>query len=205
MRLTVLDSGHDRVSALVLRAVSRFTRHEAVDILKVVCYRARFFGTPYSDLVHTALRGPGFWTFGEREMFAASVSRANACAFCATAHQDIAGSYLAPEFVDEALATRSTAGLRPEAGAMLVFLDTLSRAPDRLSVTDVEKVRAAGVPDDALDQAVHIATLFHVINRVMNAVGATVPDAGQRMISARFVRRLGYRVPTPVRLLSRNG
>jgi uncharacterized peroxidase-related enzyme len=204
MRLAVLDSGHDRVSGLALRLMSRFFRDDTTDILKLVFYRTQFFGTPFSDLVHDALRGRSFWTVGERELFASYTSQTNECPFCTTVHRDFAGSYVGERLIDDALATPSSAGVRPEVRAVLGFLDKMSRDPDGLTASDVEAVRVGGVDADALDEAVHISTLFHVISRIMNAVGATVPNQRQRAVSVRFIRRFGYRIPAAVRLLSRD-
>jgi uncharacterized peroxidase-related enzyme len=202
MRLAILESGHDRVSGLALWLMSRFSRDDVTDILKVVFYRTQFFGTPFSDLVHDALRGPSFWSVGERELFASFTSHTNDCPFCTAVHRDFAASYAGERFVDDALASPTTAGLRPEARAVLGFLDKMSREPHSLTAADVAAVRAEGVDDEALDEAVHISTLFHVISRIMNAVGATVPNRRQRAESVRFIRRFGYRIPAPVRLLS---
>jgi hypothetical protein len=51
------------------------------DILRTMLYRPELFGRPYSDLVHTLLRGPSDWSAGERELFAAFTSRLNTCRF----------------------------------------------------------------------------------------------------------------------------
>ena len=41
----------------------------------------RFFGHPFSELTEQVMRGPSEWAVGEREMFAAFVSRLNQCVF----------------------------------------------------------------------------------------------------------------------------
>ena len=61
----------------LIRLTSDFTP----DILKVICHRPGYFGAPYSAAVQSALRGPSAWTVGERELFAAFVSRQNECRF----------------------------------------------------------------------------------------------------------------------------
>lgn len=209
VRLAILDSGHDRVSGLGLRLMSLVMRDDATDILKVVFYRTHYFGTPFSDLVDRVLRGsPSFWTVGERELFASYTAQTNQCPFCATVHRDFAGSYLGDDLVDAALAaptanTDTNGDLRPEARAVLGFLDKMSRHPDALTGADVEVLHRAGVDDDAIAEVVEVGSLFHVISRVMNAVGATVPNRRQRAAAVRFVGRFGYRLPAPIRVLSR--
>ena len=203
MRLAVLTSGHDRPTTLFLGLMKRLTRSELPQIVWVTCYRHRFFGTPFSDLVHDVMRGPSFWTVGERELFAAYTSKTNDCPFCATAHRWFAGTYAGHDLIDAALDSPDTAPIRGEAKAVLTFLEKLSREPDAVTGADVKAVREAGVDATALDQAVRITVLFHVINRVMNAVGAGPLVGRERAVGTQFIRRLGYGTPPPVRLLSR--
>lgn len=204
MRLRVLHSGHDQVSALFLRLIARRNRSEPTDVLKVTFYRNRFYGTPFSDLVQETMRGPSFWSPGEREVFASYTSQTNDCAYCITSHRDFACSFLGDDVVDAALATPDTSDLRPEAKAALAFLGKMSRSPEDLTSADVEEVRAKGVDDAALDEAVRVGVLLQVMNRVLNAVGAEPGDSQQRPLSVQAIRRFGYRVPAPVRLLSRS-
>lgn len=82
MRLPMLDQGQGiplrwRLVLTLIRLTSDFTP----DILKVICHRPGYFGAPYSAAVQSALRGPSAWTVGERELFAAFVSRQNECRF----------------------------------------------------------------------------------------------------------------------------
>jgi hypothetical protein len=44
-------------------------------------YRKEFFGQPWTDLTQQVMRGPSQWSVGEREIFAAYVSRLNQCVF----------------------------------------------------------------------------------------------------------------------------
>jgi len=50
-------------------------------VLKTLHYRPELFGEPYSDALDLALRGSSDWSAGERELFAAFVSRMNKCHF----------------------------------------------------------------------------------------------------------------------------
>lgn len=51
------------------------------DISRTLRYRPEFFGGAVSQSVHALLRGPSDWQIGERELFAAFVSKLNACRF----------------------------------------------------------------------------------------------------------------------------
>jgi hypothetical protein len=47
--------------------------------------------------------------------------------------------------------------------------------PGELSPPDAEAVRAAGVSDDALVDAIHVCALFNMIVRLADALGWDVP------------------------------
>lgn len=53
----------------------------APDIARVIAYRPEFFGAPFSICLEDVMRGPSEWSVGERELFAAFVSRKNQCPF----------------------------------------------------------------------------------------------------------------------------
>ena len=51
------------------------------DIRRTLTYRAEVFGHPFSAYLQKVLRGPSDWSVGERELFAAFVSRKNQCMY----------------------------------------------------------------------------------------------------------------------------
>lgn len=81
MRLRRLESGHGLKGKLVLALIRLMRGADAPDVVKTLLYRPGFFGQPFSDLVHEALRGPSEWSVGERELFAAYTSKLNHCRF----------------------------------------------------------------------------------------------------------------------------
>jgi hypothetical protein len=81
MRLAKLDHGHTFKQRLLFRVIKLFSGFRAPDVVKTLMYRAAFFGDAQSQLTHEVMRGPSAWTVGEREIFAAFVSRLNQCLF----------------------------------------------------------------------------------------------------------------------------
>jgi hypothetical protein len=81
MRLTNVLRG-DRLSVKglygLIRAVSGF---RAPDVVRTLQYRRHLFGAPHSAHTQIVMRGPSVWSVGERELFAAFVSRLNRCQF----------------------------------------------------------------------------------------------------------------------------
>ncbi len=81
MRLKRLEHNHRLPQRLLLALITLVSRERAPDVLRTLLYRPEFFGTPMNAAIHHALRGPSPWTIGERELFAAFVSRQNQCHF----------------------------------------------------------------------------------------------------------------------------
>jgi hypothetical protein len=81
MRLRILERGHRPFVRLFLRALRVLTRKELPDVVKTLYYRPEFFGAAYSTLLQDIMRGPSEWSVGQRELFAAFVSRLNQCPF----------------------------------------------------------------------------------------------------------------------------
>ena len=81
MRLQNLERGHRLGIRLFLGFVRLVSRKEPADVVKTIYYRPEFFGAAYSSMLQDIMRGPSEWTVGERELFAAFVSRLNQCPF----------------------------------------------------------------------------------------------------------------------------
>jgi hypothetical protein len=59
----------------------RVAMGHAPGVVRTLLYRKEFFGRPWSELTQQVMRGPSPWSPGEREIFAAFVSRLNQCVF----------------------------------------------------------------------------------------------------------------------------
>lgn len=80
MRLRAVHSGHALADRALLLMV-RFVMGHAPGVVRTLKYRKEYFGTPFSALTQQVMRGPSPWSVGEREIFAAFVSRLNQCVF----------------------------------------------------------------------------------------------------------------------------
>ena len=81
MRLAKVEDGHRLREKAILWLIGKMGGRRPPDVLRMLLYRPAFFGRPLSSLVHAVLRGPSDWSVGERELFAAFVSRQNQCTF----------------------------------------------------------------------------------------------------------------------------
>jgi alkylhydroperoxidase family enzyme len=90
MRLRILDSGHGFGTKVLFALIRTASRQPVLDVIKLVKYRADFYGRPLSALAHEAMRGPSTWSVGDRELMAAFVAKTNRCEFCTEAHAAVA-------------------------------------------------------------------------------------------------------------------
>ena len=58
---------------------------------------------------------------------------------------------------------------------MLGFVEKLTLHPGELGPEDADAVRAAGVSDQAIVDAIHVAALFNMITRMADSLGWDVP------------------------------
>jgi len=75
---------------------------------------------------------------------------------------------------------------------MLRFLRTMTLSPDSLGPADARAVLEAGVSRAAMEDAIHVAMMFNVINRVADGLGFHVPDEEAFAASAKMLLRFGY-------------
>ncbi len=80
MRLEKVHKGH-RFPDKALLGFMRLVMGHAPGVVRTLRYRKEYFGRPFSDLTQEVMRGPSPWSVGERETFAAFVSRLNQCVF----------------------------------------------------------------------------------------------------------------------------
>jgi alkylhydroperoxidase family enzyme len=88
-----------------------------------------------------------------------------------------------------------TAPIDDRLRATLRFLRKMTLEPDALTAADARAVLAAGVEKAALTEAIHVAYLFNIYDRLADAMGWHVPDleAGYYQVAARRLLKHGYR------------
>lgn len=73
--------------------------------------------------------------------------------------------------VDSVLEDYRTAPVSEELRVTLGFLEKLTPTPGEVTPADVDAVRAAGVSDEAIEDAVHICVNFMVFTKLADAFG----------------------------------
>ena len=113
----------------------------------------------------------------ERELIAVVVSAENRCDYCLVSH----GAALRrqtgdPELADRVALNYRRAGLQPRERALADLAVRITRASHELQAADLEPLRALGLTDEELLEAIEVAAFFNYTNRLTSAVGVR-PDA----------------------------
>ncbi|MGH8256028.1 MAG: carboxymuconolactone decarboxylase family protein, partial [Steroidobacteraceae bacterium] len=90
MRLAILDRGHNFRTKALFALIGAISRQPVLDVIKLVKYRAEFYGGPMQRVTHEAMRGPSAWSVGDRELMAALIAKTNGCEWCTKAHSAVA-------------------------------------------------------------------------------------------------------------------
>jgi alkylhydroperoxidase family enzyme len=174
MRLSVLDHGHRWRARAFMGLTARMSRVDTPDIVRTLLYRPDFLTRPLLALTTQAMRGPSFWTAGEREYLAMCTAQRHQCPFCQVTHTEL--TRLA---ADGEIDPDDPASARPEVRAARRFLDTLE---------------PVDLPEQAMTEALHVGLVWDVVNRLANAFGFELRE-GQLESGTRSLHRFGYRFP----------
>jgi len=190
VRLGILDHGQRARARLLLRLTRWATGHPIDPVVQLALYRPAFFGDPFLALAGEVLRGPSFWTPAEREYLAVFSSQLNQCPFCVRMHTEVASIESGGEI------DMSQPPARPQLQAVLPLLEQASRSPARVTAAGIDAVRSAGVPDEAIVDALHVNFLFNCINRLANAFDFGWESDHQVRLGAKVIHQTSYRLPT---------
>jgi hypothetical protein len=81
MRLKKIERGEKLTHKLIYGVVRVASGFRAPDVVRTILYRQPWFGAHMGAMTQAVMRGPSEWSVGERELFAAFVSRMNQCPF----------------------------------------------------------------------------------------------------------------------------
>jgi uncharacterized peroxidase-related enzyme len=91
------------------------------------------------------------------------------------------------------LADYRTAPIEPKLRAMLAYLEKLTLTPDAIGPDDVVPLRAAGLSDEAIADAVHVCAMFNIYDRLADALGWEVPASPDFWPKqSRYLLKAGY-------------
>jgi uncharacterized peroxidase-related enzyme len=193
MRLPILDSGHRFATKVLFALIRVFSRQPVLDVIKLVNYRADFYGQPMSSVTHEAMRGPSAWSVADRELMAALVAKTNECAWCTQAHTSVASrAYGDRARVSAVLADLETAPIEEPLRATLRLVRKLTRE-HAVHPEDVRAVLATGVSRQQIEDALAVCFSFNVIGRLADAFGFVQPPPQAFEAGAKYLLARGYR------------
>jgi uncharacterized peroxidase-related enzyme len=97
------------------------------------------------------------------------------------------------DLIQEVLADYRTAPISEKLRAMLGFVEKLTLTPAEVGPDDAVALRAAGLSDEEIEDAVHVCALFNIINRVADSLGFENASADGYQKNARWLMNAGYK------------
>ena len=85
-----------------------------------------------------------------------------------------------------------TAPLDAKLRATVGFLEKLTLRPNDVRPADIAPLRAAGLSDEAIEDAIHVCVLFNIYDRMADALGWWLPDQAGYDASGRNLMKRGY-------------
>jgi len=138
------------------------------------------------------MRGPSPLSRGMRELIGAFVSSRNQCCFCSCAHAPVAAQLLGKELVDEVLSDLETSRLDSAHKALFRYIAKLSENPALVSGQDIHKLKEAGWNEEAIYDALTIASLFRFYNTWNNGSGVRSMNSADYLHSGQRLITMGY-------------
>lgn len=193
MRLRILDSGHSFATKALFALIQMVSRQPVLDVIKLVKYRADFYGDPMSKVTQEAMRGPSAWSVGDRELMAAFVAKTNQCEFCTKAHSAVAQrAFGAGRSIQPPLADPDLAGVEEPLRSTLRMLEGLTRE-QTVNSDDMRALLAAGASRQQIEDALAVCFSFNVIGRLADTFGFAVPGPEALQAGAKYLLARGYR------------
>ncbi len=144
----------------------------------------------FTDVV---MREEGALRIGMREMIAAYVSGLNACTFCHGSHAIYAEAFgIDADALAAAIADLDSAPLPDKDKALLRYVGRLKDMPAKVTQAEMDAVLDAGWSEDALFEAIQIAGLFNMMNRIIDGSGVSFDYAMDASVHP--VHKLGDRI-----------
>jgi AhpD family alkylhydroperoxidase len=193
MRLDILDRGHSLGTKILFLLIRAASRQPVLDVIKLVKYRADFYGKLMQGVTQEAMRGPSAWPVADRELMAAFVAKTNDCEWCMKAHAAVAeGAYRDGAIVSAVLLDFETAPIEEPLRATLRMLCRLTRE-HAVNADDMRAVLAAGGSREQIQDALAVCFSFNTIGRLADAFGFLLPGPKAFQAGAKYLLARGYR------------
>jgi alkylhydroperoxidase family enzyme len=85
-----------------------------------------------------------------------------------------------------------TAPVDAKLRSALAFLERLTLDPASVTPADISPMRAQGLSDAAIEDAIHVCTLFNIYDRLADSFEFDIPDEHGFAMSATMLLKRGY-------------
>lgn len=138
------------------------------------------------------MHGPSPLSPGMRELIGAYFSKHNQCSFCSDAHAAAAAEFLEDGLVEEVLRDVETSRLDEPHKALFRYIGKLARHPERVVAADIQALKAAGWSEEAIYDALTVASVFKFYNTWNNGSGVQNMRPADYLYSGKVLNTLGY-------------
>lgn len=76
---------------------------------------------------------------------------------------------------------------------MLGFLEKLTLTPQEVTADDIAPLREAGNSDEAIEEAIHVAVVFNMMDRIADSLGFEIPSMAGYSKMADVLLSRGYK------------
>lgn len=128
------------------------------------------------DYFNLLVNKPGHLSNAERELLAVVVSGVNRCTYCVVSHGAALRHHSGdPVTSDLAGVNWRQASLPAREAALAAYAEKLTLTPAQVTPEDLEPLRAGGLDDHAILEAIQVIGMFNMTNRIATAI-AMVPN-----------------------------
>lgn len=138
------------------------------------------------------MRGPSPLSPGLRELIGAYFSKKNNCSFCSDAHAASAAGFLDEGLVDEVLRDVETSRLDEPHKALFRYVAKLAEGAFKVTAEDIQKLKNAGWTEEAIYDALTVASVFKFYNTWNNGSGVQTMKSSDYLYSGKVLNTLGY-------------
>ncbi len=72
------------------------------------------------------------------------------------------------------------------------LIEKLTLTPDQIESGDIDALRAEGLSDEAIEDAIHVTVLFNILDRIADSLGFEIPTAQGFARAADVLLKRGY-------------
>ena len=85
-----------------------------------------------------------------------------------------------------------SAPVEPKLRSALAFMEKLTLDPASITPADVAPMREQGLSDEAIEDAIHVCTLFNIYDRLADSFEFDIPNEQGFAMSATMLLKRGY-------------